>query len=830
MRRRILKLLVLIAIFVGSNFLFVRLMNSSSTESASDLGNPTLPVVYMTVGGENINALQPYLMPQDPTKMRESVIPLTTSREITINYKSFGAHVESVSYEVVTPDTGERVGNAKIGSFRDNGESATATFTLAQPLLMDREYPIVFTMEADGREIYFYSRVLQRADLIVEQYIEFVSSFYQTCINKQASAELKEYIQPDDTVANNSFAAVNRFSSLELVTWGTMAPQLYRKSIPCIKEINQITCSITNDYLISCTDEENRREIYHVYEFYRLRYFNSEIMLVDFTRTALQEFDPDLGQITTSGVDLGVSTRDVSFSSNEASDIVAFVQDDGLWTYNSSVNKVVNVFTLHSEGDGTDERCDNSHYGIRILKVGETGDVDFIVFGYMNRGIHEGACGVSVCHYSAERVNIEERAFIPFDGSSDLLEQYVDRLSYLNSSGDYYLYLDDRICRYDLDAGSCTEILSGIEPDCFVSAGTGRYAAWTANMETRGGEEVRIMDMESGKTKKIRAKNGELVRVLGFINEDLIYGTANSGDGEVQVSGKELLPMKSLTITSYDGEEFKEYAPAGLWISGINLEEGLIKINRLRKEDGRYAEASSDDIMNNKKLSGTLVRTDTKNSSRKGTVVSLVMPTTTTNVNPLCLNAKIRTQEKDVMIAPAQGSGEGPAKKRYYIYAGGAMTGIECDAAKAVQTADALRGVVIDEDGQYIYERANRDQRMELVSSEIPDVMKQGSISVEEIAAAKPGALVLDLTGCTLDQILYYIGRGYPVTGLRKNGDTALLVGYDIFNTMMYNKGTGEYFYEAYEDSTPAFEDGGSVFVTYIESKSTIRGADAAQE
>ncbi len=819
MRVRILKAVVLLLIFIGSNLFFVHIMNSQSTESASDLTDPTLPVVYVTVGGENVNAMQGYTQEMDGRKMRECIIPLTTDREITISYKAFGNTVESVSYEVTAPDSGERVENAKIGSFRDNGDSRTATFTLSRPILMDREYPICFTLQTGGREVYYYARVLQRADLTIGPYIQFVNSFYQTCMNKQASTELKSYIQPDDTVINNSFSAVDNYSSLDLVTWGNLKPQLFRKAMPTIREINGTTCTVTCDYLISASGEDGL-EIYHVYEYYRLRWYRSEIALLNFERQALQVFDLDNSPLTTSGIDLGVSTRDVQFKTDTTSDIVAFVQDRALWTFRGKAEKLSQVFTLQSVADGSDERSDNKNYGIRIIRVSDSGDVDFAVYGYMNRGKHEGQCGVSVCRYSGERVNVEELAFIPFDGSFELLEKYVEKLSYINGRGHYFLYLDDTLYRFDTTEGTCRAVLENIDPDCFVSARSGKYAAWVEEMDPDSGRHITMIDFDTERTRRIAAGADEYLRVIGFINDDLIYGTANGSDLRQMPAGDILFPMKNLIISSFDESELKEYAPEGLWIRDVVVEEGLLSIDRVRYENGEYVEAASDDIMNNKRSDTTRVKTDTFITNRRGTTVALVTAGANTNLNPLVSTAKIRNVRRDVTILP---KGRGERAAVYYVYARGGLDSVFSKPARAVVRADSLKGVVIDTEGRYIYERGSWPQREELTNDEIPDVMKAGILDAEAVSEQLPGCIVLNLSGCTLEEMLYYIGRGYPVIGLRKDGSEAVLVGYDIFNTIMYNRQTGDHYYEAYEDSTPAFEDGGSVFVTFIEDKKTIR-------
>ena len=41
-------------------------------------------------------------------------------------------------------------------------------------------------------------------------------------------------------------------------------------------------------------------------------------------------------------------------------------------------------------------------HGIKILSVDSDGNVSYVVYGYMNRGSHEGEMGVSVCSYNAE--------------------------------------------------------------------------------------------------------------------------------------------------------------------------------------------------------------------------------------------------------------------------------------------------------------------------------------------------------------------------------------------------------------------------------------------
>ena len=82
---------------------------------------------------------------------------------------------------------------------------------------------------------------------------------------------------------------------------------------------------------------------------------------------------------------------------------------------------------------------------------------------------------------------------------------------------------------------------------------------------------------------------------------------------------------------------------------------------------------------------------------------------------------------------------------------------------------------------------------------------------------------MLNLTGCTLDQVLYQLSQGRAVVTRLGDGSIRVIVGYDRYNTLQYNYDTTEHFYMGINDSTNAMLEGGNVFVTYIESRSTVK-------
>ena len=82
------------------------------------------------------------------------------------------------------------------------------------------------------------------------------------------------------------------------------------------------------------------------------------------------------------------------------------------------------------------------------------------------------------------------------------------------------------------------------------------------------------------------------------------------------------------------------------------------------------------------------------------------------------------------------------------------------------------------------------------------------------------GDQALDLTGCTLDAVLYYVSEGTPVVAKTPVTEefpsgVVVIVGYDEYNTILLNPGETETFYYASDDSTDIFEEAGNVFLTY---------------
>ena len=317
------------------------------------------------------------------------------------------------------------------------GENLRAEFQVENPILMNQEYTLRFEIQLENGENYFYyTRLLQRAGLNIQEYLTFAKDFYESCTTPETASDLSAYLEPDDTQSNSTYTSVNIHSSFDMITWGELNPEIVQEAVPVIKDMNETTCSIVMEYVLSSTEEDNPSDLLQVTDFYRMRYDQSRMRLLDFERNAEELFDGENTDLTSNGLNLGITDRTIQYQSNQNADIVAFVQQGELWSYNRSANKTTRVFSFRN-GD-LDARELLQEHGIKIVRVEESGDIDFVVYGYMNKDAHEGEVGIAVYHYGAEQNLISEELFIPMNTSYEYLKSDMER-SVLCFQGRYAL-------------------------------------------------------------------------------------------------------------------------------------------------------------------------------------------------------------------------------------------------------------------------------------------------------------------------------------------------------------------------------------------------------
>ena len=78
------------------------------------------------------------------------------------------------------------------------------------------------------------------------------------------------------------------------------------------------------------------------------------------------------------------------------------------------------------------------------------------------------------------------------------------------------------------------------------------------------------------------------------------------------------------------------------------------------------------------------------------------------------------------------------------------------------------------------------------------------------------GKTVLDLTGCNLEEVLYYVNKGTPVFAMTSGTDAVLIVGYDVNSVTVFDPAAGSNKRMTLEEATDLFKQSGNVFLAYL--------------
>ena len=588
---------------------------------------------------------------------------------------------------------------------------------------------------------------------------------------------------------------------------------------------------------------------YDIKEYYRLRFSDERIFLLDYERTMNEEFTGGKSSFANDKIILGIHERNIEMAENNAGNSVAFVSGGTLFAYKAEDSHIARVFSF-ADADHDDERTRYQGYDIRVLSVDEGGNVRFLVYGYHNRGDHEGEICAVVYYYDSALNVVEEEVCVPYSGSSEMLEANIRRLSYVDNTGNFYLYLDGNIYRIDVGRKSDDVIASGIAFDDTASSASGKMGAFIAkNIIGAGSDDemnsmadvITMIDMSDGTITDLKADPGYKIRLLGFIGEDLISGQMKITDKMVTPLGMPFTPMSSIRIVGGDGSVKKEYSEPGYYISDVKIEGSTIYIDRMvRSGDGStYIAAEGNQIMSSSPETNAQNKIVVAATEQRETIteIQLVNDIAVSRLQLLTPDCALFEGERSITAAGNISAED----KEYLVYAKGGIYGASADPAIAIKNASEEAGMVLDMNNTYIWRKGSRDTKHTISGlAELTGTGEHGSLydcldavlsyagsgassySLMQNAESSAGLLeanidgdVLPLMGIDLSDVLYYVSKDCPVVAQSPTG-TVLIVGYDTTNTLIYDPSLGITHHVGMNDSREMFEAAGNEYLTYI--------------
>lgn len=839
MKKNLIKAAILCAVFVGTILIISRMTNKENTDLTTEMAEATLPLLHLEWEGNRLGSLRGYVNEMNPVFMRDAIIPVNSSGQLQLTVEDFGHPIDSASYELMAIDAGTPLEENSIPGLEKQGDMVNAALQLQKPLEQGVEYILKIALKTEGRTVSYYTRVISDGDLRVGKTLDFVRNFHAKTFDKSQARELVPWLEPDATGDNSSFGAVNIHSSFEQITWGALTVHVKEEPWISFKELNAYGASATLGYVVGI-DTESGENYYNVEEFYRLRCEEKETYLIDYERRMNQIFALGDDTFSSRSIYLGIRDGDVEYMSNESNTIVCFVQEGELWSYNTAARRLTRVFSFRS-GDLLDDRSNYREHELRIIRVDETGSTDFVVSGYMNRGIHEGQTGILVCHYNSVTNSLEEQAFIPSDKSFQAMKGELGNLLYINSNNYLYVMLGGSVYEVNLTDRTFGSLITGLTEGAYVISDNGRSLAWQEEKDIYRSRTIKRMDFDTRQNATLQVEEGEYIYPIGFMGEDFIYGLCQEGDMEHDQAGNILFPMYKIMIVGSQNELLREYSQPGFYIKAARIEDNVIKLDRITKAPaGGYAEGAGDTIVysSEAKEGGIAVTAIITETMKKQ--IRIDFPGEIAEKAPKLMTPKevLFEESRDIALAPG-----GSGLPMYYAYARGAMQLGTENISEAIALASAQGGVVVDQRQRYVWERGRRPESAEVAlverntgtrgeagsvaaclqailtklgSSADAEAMLAEGKSAAEILGSLGKVRAMDLKGVRLTDLFYYLGRGSVVLGMKAPDQPVLIVAYDIFNITMVDPAAGTTEKMAIDDATEFFQKSGNVFLSYI--------------
>ena len=830
MKKRIIKAGVLIAVFIAALVISSLVINSGTEDEIVDMGAPTLPRISFTVDGTEVNPLFGYVQDMDITAMRDTITPLGADGSLTMNIEDDGNDISDIRYEVYSLDGEDMYADGK-ADVPDEGEQVSLSIG---NILSDevREAVLKVILTADDETVSYYTRIAAPSDLITGKCLEYAMDFHDKAINKEGTEDLESHLEPGDESDNTTYQTVNIHSDVTHVQWGDLSPEIVGDVEWSIKESNTVYTSILSKYQVSCQDENGDTALYNVKEFFRVRFLVDTIYLLDYNRDMEQIFQGTASEFDDNGILFGITSQDdVQYETNSDETIVAFVQERNLWLYNGEEDELTEVFSF-SDQEGRDMRSKNDQHAVRIISMDNDGNLAFAVYGYMNRGYHEGEVGVGIYYFSVDTNAIEEKAFIPSTKSYAIAADELGKMVYYNHDQSMlYVLADGTLYQIDLDNDKQTTLAKGLTEEQYAVSDDGHLMAYQTTGGTEDGKEdtkknnadggagtagsaICVMNLKSGDTYTIDAGEGETVRPLGFINGDFVFGKARPSDEGTTVAGEEVSPMYEIEIRNSDNKTEAQYSfeDQNIYTTDILIEENLLTLNRVVKEGKTYNSTSQEYITNNQEREESSVTLEKYSTDVKETQLRLTFADGIGNTEPeLIKPGQIASKEPLTVTLSGGDSGE-----KFYVYGMGELVAIYDKAGYAIQRANELSGVVISSNQEYVWERGNRDLVYSTDAAAFSKESGETSLAACERYMERYEAHQVDLTGCTLDQVLYVINRGCPVIALVDSNHAVLLTGYTMTDITYIDPDDGKSHTAGISALEKQTESSGNVFIGYI--------------
>ncbi len=844
--RLIAKILILFMIFVGSIFVVNKIDNAGVEEVSVEMEQAELPIVYVRYKDSFINALHGYTGKVDTTYFRDTITPMDYGQTIELWSDQGNVNYGTYEYELRSQYQGDLIENGAVTELNQADGYDKITITFRTKLEELQEYVLVLkAMSGEDVGARYYTRVVVENDFHTEKLLEFVQNFNLALFDKaEAEKVISKSIEPNEEGNNEYLSEVDIHSSFDTITFADLNPSQLTKPIASIKEIDDSYAIIQLKYMISAT-ENKIPENFYVTEDYRVRYVDEEnVYLLDYKRTQEALFTPDNVDLTSNQFKIGI-TKDSNYQymANDKQTKVAFTQARQLWYYDYNGGTITNVYGFCQNDNFTDVRVTYDENNIKILNMSKDGDITFAVYGYMNRGVHEGKVGIAVYRFEADKDRTQEILFIENNKPYSILKEDMETLLYLNKDGEFYYFDNDSVVKVDTATKKSGIFIEDVLNEHLAVSDDNHLIGYPNEMLPENTTQVTVLDLDTKKSWTLDAESGERLETIGFVEQDLILGRIREGDIEVALDKTVTCPISTIDIINQKKKVVKTYGSTGVYVMEATAKDGVVYLERVRKINGVFEPTTQDFITYKEKENDDEIKVSYKYTDNAYNQLYMTFPKYIYVTNkPKLMITKQTVNEEDTTVKITFDH----INKKFYAYGQGQYMTDYLNLNEAVRVAYENAGVVLDEHGVIVWRKiAVKDYHtvadkikiytvadvqdtlsaciymMGVYEEKNPDLsaMQQdlaNDMPVEDVILKYTGRQGTDITGCDFENGLYYLCKDAPVITRFADGTYVLVTSYNGERIRYINPLETEDVVESREEFESKVKDSGNVFISYV--------------
>lgn len=844
--RVIAKILVLILIFTGTIFIVNRMNNVGVDEVSAEMEQSSLPIMYVRYGDQFINVLHGYTGKVDTTYFRDTITPLDYGQTIELWGSLSDDSYSGYEYELRSMYQGDLIENDKVTEYLCEEGYDKLSVKFRTKLAEMTEYVLVIkAVKDDETAVRYYTRVVVDNNFHTEKLLDFVENFNNAIFDKEkAEGVITKSIEPNEQGNNEYLSEVTIHSSFDTITFADLSPVRLNKPIASIKEIDDSYAIIQLKYLISAT-EKKVLEKYFVTEDYRVRYVDEKrIYLLDYNRTQEAIFTTENVNTSSNHFKIGITDADnLSFVTSDGQKKTAFVQARQLWYYDYNKGLITNVFGFCQDTNYTDPRASYDENNIRILKMSDDGDIIFSVYGYMNSGSHEGKVGIALYRFQAGRNQVEELLFIENDKPYPILKDDMETLMYLNDQEEFYYFDHDCVIRININEPTPEIYIEDVLNENLAVSSDNHIIGYPDALLTEDTRKITVLNLDTFESREIRAGNGERLKAIGFVQEDLVLGRISESDIVVALDKTVTCPISVIDLISSDNQVVKSYEQSGLFVMQAIAENDVVYLERATWDGEEFKAAPQDFIAYKEDEDTGAIAAVYRYTDNAYNQLYLTFPDYMYVVEqPKLMITKESVTDEDVSVRITFDH----VNPKFYAFGQGHYMTDYLSLNAAVRTAYENAGVVTDDNGIILWRKiAVKDYHtvadkirlyhvsdpeetlaaciymMGVYEEKNPEysAMKEemaSGVQIEDIILKYVGRQGTDITGCDFENGLYYLCKDAPVITCIDDGTYVLVTSYNGQRIRYINPLEETDLVEPREEFEKKVMDNGNVFISYV--------------